>query len=383
MDIKPWTHPSGRPYFRATYYDSAGNRRHITRATEKQLRIDAYKKAQELATNTIDLTKLAAPQMRQIQKLLEADPSLSLVDEFLVWKGKKRPRFHVAAAVDEFLRLKEANQGASTQNLRTLRKHLTPFSAEFGTQILADITVSHIEGFLSSNTKNGNRTRKNIRASLVTFFRWCVSREYLPEGKTVSEKVARPITSYKIPETFTPEEIKTMLAAVRPEYLAWLVLGAFAGFRTDEICPIAGSRKSPLDWSDFQWGRDLIIVRPETAKTKHRRVVPILPVVRAFLFSIKKDSGPVHASPAPTKRVKGSPLPSETMRLGALVGGWRQNALRHSFISYRAADVGIGQTAMEAGNSESEVKRSYNDAKGKDEAKRWFDVRPMFSQCSQ
>ena len=44
--------------------------------------------------------------------------------------------------------------------------------------------------------------------------------------------------------------------------------------------------------------------------------------------------------------------------LGAAVGGWRRNALRHSFISYRAVQIGLSRTALEAGNSEGEDKRS-------------------------
>jgi hypothetical protein len=64
--------------------------------------------------------------------------------------------------------------------------------------------------------------------------------------------------------------------------------------------------------------------------------------------------------------------PSETTRLGAFVGGWKRNALRHSFISYRAAQAGLGQTAMEAGNSESEAKASYLDAMTEAESELWF-----------
>jgi hypothetical protein len=36
--------------------------------------------------------------------------------------------------------------------------------------------------------------------------------------------------------------------------------------------------------------------------------------------------------------------------------------------------VGISQTAMEAGNSESEARKSYVDAMGADEAEAWFSV---------
>jgi predicted RNA-binding protein with PUA-like domain len=70
---------------------------------------------------------------------------------------------------------------------------------------------------------------------------------------------------------------------------------------------------------------------------------------------------------------------AETTRLGKLVGGWKRNALRHSFISYRAAVVGIAKAAAEAGNSESESRKSYQDAKSLDEGVRWFAVR---AKCS-
>jgi hypothetical protein len=59
-------------------------------------------------------------------------------------------------------------------------------------------------------------------------------------------------------------------------------------------------------------------------------------------------------------------------RLGKVIGGWQRNALRHSFISYRAAQVGLGKAALEAGNSETEARRSYNDSKTEAEAGEWF-----------
>ena len=59
-----------------------------------------------------------------------------------------------------------------------------------------------------------------------------------------------------------------------------------------------------------------------------------------------------------------------------MVGGWRSNALRDSYISYRAAKVGLGKTSMEAGNSEAEAKASYNDAKSEAEADEWFGLFP-------
>ena len=69
------------------------------------------------------------------------------------------------------------------------------------------------------------------------------------------------------------------------------------------------------------------------------------------------------------------------LRIGRLIGGWKANALRHSFISYRAAQVGLGKTAMEAGNSEGEAKRSYNSAMSEVEANLYFSIfRPGFQE---
>jgi hypothetical protein len=46
--------------------------------------------------------------------------------------------------------------------------------------------------------------------------------------------------------------------------------------------------------------------------------------------------------------------------------------------AYRAAQVGLGKTAMEAGNSESEAKRSYNDAMSEADAAQYFSIcRPV------
>jgi hypothetical protein len=67
--------------------------------------------------------------------------------------------------------------------------------------------------------------------------------------------------------------------------------------------------------------------------------------------------------------------PAQTVETGPF-GGWKANALRHSFISFYAATEGLAKTAMIAGNSESEARKSYNDSKSPAEAKAWFGVVP-------
>jgi len=189
-----------------------------------------------------------------------------------------------------------------------------------------------------------------------------------------------PAVPRTTPATWTPGELVVLIGAVQPEYLPWLLLSAWAGLRTEEICPDPASKKSPLLWSDFEWDRMLLIVRSETAKTGQRRVIPICP---ALASALPQDRvGRVGPLLPPHTPHHGGKL-AETTRLGKLVGGWRRNALRHSFLSYRAAQVGIAQAAREAGNSEAIARRVYEDAKGVDEANLWFSVPPAQRSTSR
>jgi integrase len=378
IKIYPWIRSNGAEYWRVDYYDADGKRKAIMRSTLANAKKEALKKAIEIAKGTVDFSTLNQSQLTTIRRLLTADPTLKFVDEFLDWKSKSYPEIPFSRAVVEFLAIKETNSGLSTRNVTTLRKHLRPLLTKFPDRSLNSITSAELEKCLGENGSQGNRTRRNIRTSWVTFFRWCRTSEYLPDRITAAERVSSPIVGHTIPQTYTPAELQIMFDAVKPQFLPWLAIAALAGCRTDEICPVAGSRKSPLDWLDFKWDRGIIIIRPETAKTKRRRVVPICESLSKTLQAYRHSTGPVHTAPPPTKIERH--MISETKRLGALIGGWKPNALRHSFISYRAALVGLAKTAMEAGNSEAEARASYNDAKGEDEAREWFKCLANVSQ---
>ena len=56
---------------------------------------------------------------------------------------------------------------------------------------------------------------------------------------------------------------------------------------------------------------------------------------------------------------------------------WEQNALRHSFISYRMAIVkDANQVAQEAGNSPDIIFRNYLELVTQTQARNWFSIEP-------
>lgn len=359
--------------WRFTYKDRLGRWKYVTHRRKDKAIEEAREKARELHNGSVEIGALPPDRAELVRRFLELDITHAELDAWL--ESRKRQAISVPAAVAEFLEAKKLNRGLSFRNVRTLSGDLNNLSDHLGDANMASVTVSALEGWLATYNGVSPRRRKNLRGSSVTFFRWARKRGYLPDATTAAEKLDSPIVSRKIPETWSADEMTNFLRACTREYLPWLVLAGFAGVRQEELIIDPRSTKSPLDWSDFHWGRKIIIVRPETSKVGERRIVPILPVVRAWLYRMRKKAGPVCPSDPPYK-ARDAKRPSLTSILGESVGGWRNNALRHSFISYRAAVVGLAQTAMEAGNSEAEARRSYNAAKGKDEAAEWFGLVP-------
>jgi hypothetical protein len=56
---------------------------------------------------------------------------------------------------------------------------------------------------------------------------------------------------------------------------------------------------------------------------------------------------------------------------------WKQNALRHSFISYRVAEIqDVNRVALEAGNSPQMIFRHYRELATPEQARTWFTIAP-------
>lgn len=66
------------------------------------------------------------------------------------------------------------------------------------------------------------------------------------------------------------------------------------------------------------------------------------------------------------------------MTNAALAAGikWKQNCLRHSFCSYAVAVKGLDWTAMQADHSTKMLRDSYLEVVTKDDAERYWKIRP-------
>ena len=206
-------------------------------------------------------------------------------------------------------------------------------------------------------------TKNNMRRTLVTLFKWARDQGYLQADRktAAAERTMTFNEPGTAPALFTPEELTRIIAVCPENLLPHIVIGAFAGIRSAEI--------ARLEWADVLWEQGYIEIKARKAKTKARRLVPLLPNLRAWLEPHRGCAGLI------------CHLPNTSVRLnyvGDKAGfGWRQNALRHSFASYRLAQVqDAAKVALEMGNSPEKLFRHYRELVTPSAAATWFSIFP-------
>ncbi|MBN8457425.1 MAG: site-specific integrase [Verrucomicrobia bacterium] len=229
---------------------------------------------------------------------------------------------------------------------------------------IADVTVADINRFLKGLDGLGPVSRNGIRRNIVTMFGFAKRHGYLhPDRRTAAEQSE----SFKEPETeieiFAPDEMEKILLAAHARILPLIAIGAFAGIRSAEVCK--------LNWEDIKWDRGHIEIAGKKAKTAARRLVPLPDNLKAWLAPWRDEKGPIITINDPSGAL------GDTAVKARIPGGWRQNALRHSFISYRVSMTGdVARTSLEAGNSPKMIFRHYREIVDGDEAKAWFAITP-------
>ena len=292
-------------------------------------------------------------------------PEVSLSDavRFYATNGPDRfPNRTMAQVAAEFI-ISLERKGVSSIYIFSARSNLTKFTAKVNGKI-AEVTVADINQYLTGLKHLGAVSKNGIRRNIVTMFSFAKKQSYIhPERKTaaeLSEKFKEAETDIEI---FTPEEMGRILLAAHARILPFLAIGAFAGIRSAEI--------HRLDWEDIKWDRGHIEIAGKKAKTAARRLVPLTDNLKAWLTPWREATGPI------------VPISDSSGALGDVAvkaripGGWRQNALRHSYISYRVAETGdAARTSLEAGNSPKMIFRHYREIVDGEAAKAWFSLMP-------
>lgn len=270
-------------------------------------------------------------------------------------------RTNVQVAAEFVVSLKR--KGVSDIYVRNATASLKRFTDVMAGNI-ADVTVADINRFLDSLKTLGAVSKNGIRRNLVTMFGFAKKQGYLhPDRKTAAEQSDSFKEAEKEIEIFTPDEMRDILLAAHARILPLIAIGGFCGIRSAEI--------ERLSWQDIKWDRGHIEIAGHKAKTAARRLVPLPENLKAWLAPWRDQTGPI----VTMSDVSGAL--GDTAVKAKIPGGWRQNALRHSFISYRVALTGdVARTSLEAGNSPKMIFRHYREIVDEEAARAWFAIMP-------
>jgi len=250
--------------------------------------------------------------------------------------------------------------GKSDRYQRDIAARLGRLASAFSGRAIGTISTADLDTFLSS-LEVAPGTRNTFRRDIRTLWHFAEKRGWATA--TAARATERSTAPSKPPGILTVSQAAALLAnsVVNPALIAFHAFGLFAGLRVAEI--------RRLNWSDVDIAGGFIHVSAANSKTRSRRLVPILPNLASWLAPIAKAEGKVVAYEIRTAH--------ENARDAAGITEWPDNALRHSFVSYRLAATGnAAQTALEAGHDQSVLFAHYRELVRPKDAETYFAIMP-------
>jgi integrase len=332
-----------------------------TAATMRNSEAASYGRAIELLRPTGASLEVAAAGYAKAFEILGGDSVIEAANFYARHRADLITRKTVAEVVAELVDVKKA-RGKSARYIGDLSARLARFATAFAVDI-GTVTTGDVQRWMDG-LKVAPQTAKNFRTVIGTLFSFAESRGYIFKGGNPVADVEQVTANGGAIEIYSPEEIAGLLKAAPKDFLPVLALGAFAGLRAAEI--------ERLEWPAVDLAGGFITVDAEKAKTKARRLVPALPNLAQWLAPYAARKGNVWQGSVIALRE----ARAETVKAAGVP--WKDNGLRHSFISYRLAQIqNAAQVALEAGNSPAIVFRHYRELVKPEAAKTWFAITPQ------
>ena len=257
----------------------------------------------------------------------------------------------------------------SPQQLRAIRNELKILRTHFPTGPVSQLTAANLTVFLERGAP-ALKTYNNRRGLVSTFCKFAFQKDWLmnnPIEKTPHHRINHRRGSAA---TITAEYARDLMAYVET-YEKGTMVPYFA------LCLFAGIRPSQRDGEigkllpvHIRLDTGVILIEPEVSKVRMKRQVTIQPNLAAWLKAYPlKPITPAYAEYHRVKIIKRFALSHDVMR--------------HTFISMFVAKYrSMGEAALQAGNSESIIRKHYLDLKSPADAEDFFNILPRLAAAS-
>jgi site-specific recombinase XerD len=272
------------------------------------------------------------------------------------------------AVADYYATKKAAHERTllSMRQLRSIGNELNCFKTRFPRALVSDFTAANLIPYLERG-KPSLKTYNNRRGLLSTFFKYAFQQDWIsrnPIEKTPHHRLNHRRGSAV---TITAEQAAKLMAYVEDceggEMVPFFALCLFAGIRP---CVRFGEI-TKVQAGSIRLDTGVIHIEPEVSKVRMKRLVTIQPNLGAWLRAYPLGRFPI----IPKNAVNMHRKICEEFNL-------THDVLRHTFISMFVAKFrSMGEAALQAGNSESIIRKHYLDLKSKEEAERFFGILPQ------
>lgn len=389
LTVYSWTHPqTGRRGWRWAHKDDAGKWRYHTHPTKNAAIAAAEAHLRAVSGDELDFANLPRDRrefLARIHQAIATRDDERALEDFIQARSKSST---LSDAVARYIAQKASAAGKITPHLRRMQCDLDDLAARLPDKLVSEIHLPDLTAWIEARGATAGPKRRNgIRAAATGFWRWA-QREGIAGADPVP--LAARLDSAHVPATslriLTADELAEIARAIRPEFRAWLALSAFAGMRSEEICPLNEQRteRRGLLCEEIDWQFRVIRVPASASKVRRPRIIPMHEaLVDALTWAgiAPGATGPVCMRHPHQVR--------ELARIGRLVfadGKWPQNALRHTYGTARNAILrNLQQVSEEMGTSVGMLHAHYHNPQPTEFGEKWFAIRfdPIISGISR
>ena len=271
-------------------------------------------------------------------------------------------------ALDEYLTSRTADHARgliSEIQLWTITNHVAHLKKYFPKALVSDLNVERITAYCSRN-KAELKTHNNRRGIVSTFLKYAHDKGWIAKNPIAKVPHYRIAHKRGTAPTLTAEKVAALMAYIEgyrggiltPFFALALFAGVRPSYDSGEISKLA------TDAINLETG--VIHIEPNVSKVDMKRNITIQPNLAAWLKAYPPEKYPIIVKNIGHQRTR-----------IAKKFGLSHDVLRHTFISMHVAKYrSMGDTALQAGNSEEIIRKHYLDVKSPAEAEAFFNIMP-------
>lgn len=352
--------------YRLTWY--VGDKRfRVTRADKNEAIELAKQKVRHLSRaegehTTVEPQRLV--YLRECERSVRPYPLHEVCEFFRKFHTIGGPKKTLVEICDEY-KVTVESRNLTKEHINTVSTQSKVMKKWFPNQEMQQITSAELERKICDSNYSPY-SKKKLTSFYKTLENFARRRRYLPrEYETITENVALP----SIPKTnypvFTPDELKRLFIVLKPHEVAYVATMAFGGSRRKEC------RQMTSEHFDFDEGTahiDLVIAKKKMPRHLH--------TPDNLLEWLKVSEIPESGILLSHRKV--AAISRDKAKLKSVDLVWRQNILRHSFLSYHVAKhENPGITAHVGGTSVHMLATRYVTLVTKRAAEEWFSINPI------